>query len=98
MNKAGWQPLILFLGLAFGFSCNSNQQSKKFKQVRKEMTAKDILGNPDYLAISYGGYRDKTRDIQPTVEQLKEDMKILSAMNVRILRTYKPSMQKPQIS
>ena len=37
-------------------------------------TAADILGNPDYLAISYGGYRENTRDIQPTVEQIKEDI------------------------
>ncbi|MCC7466670.1 MAG: glycosyl hydrolase family 17, partial [Saprospiraceae bacterium] len=52
------------------------------------MTAKDILGNPDYLAISYGGYRGISREQQPTVQQLKEDMKILAAMNIRILRTY----------
>ena len=52
------------------------------------MTAKDILGNPEYLAISYGGYRKNSRDIQPTAEQLKEDMKILAAMRVRVLRTY----------
>ena len=38
--------------------------------------------------MSYGGYRGKTRDIQPTIEQLKEDMKILSAMGVGIVRTY----------
>jgi exo-beta-1,3-glucanase (GH17 family) len=51
-------------------------------------TAAEILGNPDYLAISYGGYRKNTRDIQPTVEQLREDMKILSAMGIKILRDY----------
>lgn len=53
-----------------------------------EKTAADILGDPDYLAISYGGYREITRDIQPTIPQLKEDMKILSAMGIRLLRTY----------
>ncbi len=52
------------------------------------MNAENILGNPDFLAISYGGYREKSREIQPTVEQLKEDMKILWAANIRILRTY----------
>lgn len=52
------------------------------------MTAADILGNPEYPAISFGGYRDTTREIQPTVEQLKEDMQILSAMGIRVLRTY----------
>ncbi|MEZ4827769.1 MAG: glycosyl hydrolase family 17 protein [Bacteroidia bacterium] len=52
-------------------------------------TASEILGNPDYLAIAYGGYRDPDHDIEPTVPQLKEDMKILHAMGVRFLRTYK---------
>ncbi len=52
------------------------------------MTAKDILGNSDYLAISYGGYRKNSRSIQPTVTQLKEDLLILHAMGIRLLRTY----------
>ena len=34
----------------------------------KAKTAKDILGNPDYLAMSYGGYRLKSREEQPTDE------------------------------
>lgn len=58
------------------------------------MTAADILGNPDYLAISYGGYRAKTRDVQPTIPQLKEDMKILAAMGVKILRTYNVQLKQ----
>ena len=36
--------------LIFCVSCNSKQAIKK-----KELTAEHILGNPDYLAISYGG-------------------------------------------
>lgn len=50
--------------------------------------AADILGNPEYKAISYGGYREITRDIQPTISQLREDMEILSAMGIKLLRTY----------
>ncbi len=77
--------------LIISISC-SNQSTKRetnqHQQTKKEVTAKDILGNPDYLAISYGGYRMKTRDIQPTIEELKEDMKILYAMNVKLIRTY----------
>ena len=53
-----------------------------------EITAKDILGNPEYRAISYSGYRGISRDIQPTIPELKEDMKILSAMGIKIVRTY----------
>lgn len=72
------------------FSCNTGQPSRgdSTPQTQKDLTAKDILANPDYLAISYGGYRSTSRDMQPTVAQLMEDLKILHAMNVRILRTY----------
>ncbi|CAL2064782.1 glycosyl hydrolase family 17 protein [Tenacibaculum sp. 190524A05c] len=80
--------LILLVSI-FMLSCAQKQNSTE-KQLpkKKRVTAKDILGNPDYLAISYGGYRKATRDIQPTVEELKEDMKILHAMGIRLLRTY----------
>ena len=72
---------LLIVSVAFFMGCSENQN-------KSEITAKDILGNPEYLAISYGGYREITRDIQPTIEELKDDMKILAAMNVKILRTY----------
>lgn len=52
------------------------------------ITAEEVLGNPEYRAISYGGYRDTSRSIQPTVAELKEDMLILHAMGIRIVRTY----------
>lgn len=51
-------------------------------------TAAEILGNPDYPAIAYGGFRDITRDSVPSVEQIKEDLKILHALGFRLLRTY----------
>jgi len=53
-----------------------------------EITAEKILGDSNYLAISYGGYRQKTRDIQPTLDEIKEDLKIMSAMGIKVLRTY----------
>jgi exo-beta-1,3-glucanase (GH17 family) len=58
-------------------------------QTESQISAKDILGNPKYLAMSYGGYRNADHDIEPTIEELKEDMKIMSAMGIKILRTYK---------
>ena len=51
----------------------------------------DIFGNSDYRAISYGGYRELTRDEAPSLEQVVEDMKILSAMGIKLLRTYNTS-------
>jgi exo-beta-1,3-glucanase (GH17 family) len=64
-----------------GFYTGSTQKNNK-------VTAKDILGNSNYLAICYGGYRENSRNIQPTVKQLKEDLLILSAMNIKVVRTY----------
>ena len=55
---------------------------------KTDITAADILGNPEYLAFSYGGYREKTREVVPTIEELKDDMKILSAMGIKLIRTY----------
>ncbi|SNZ01798.1 glycosyl hydrolase family 17 protein [Flagellimonas pacifica] len=79
--------------------CSSCKQEKKKQkenqsQIQQEVTAKDILGNPDYLAISYGGYREVTREIQPTIDELKEDMKILSAMGIKIVRTYNVQLKQ----
>ncbi len=74
------------LALLFFFSCTSVEQEQTV--AKEEVSASDILGKPEYLAISYGGYRTTSRDTQPTLAQLKEDMQILSAMDIRIIRTY----------
>ncbi|MEP0006971.1 MAG: glycosyl hydrolase family 17 [Balneola sp.] len=54
----------------------------------KDISAKEILGNPEYQAISYSGYRELSRDVVPTIEELKEDMLLLEAMGIKIVRTY----------
>ena len=84
------KTVAFLLALEGLFSCGNRPVKEDITPLptRKEMVARDILGNPDYLAISYGGYRENSRDVQPTVEQLKEDMKILAAMGIKILRTY----------
>ena len=77
-------------------ACGQSHQSSESDQANGP-TAAEILGNPDYPAISYGGYREETRDTVPTVAELKDDMKILAAMGVKVLRTYNAS-QYPQAS
>ena len=62
----------------------------------QDLSASELLGNPDYPAISYGGYRGVSRSEQPTLAQLKEDMRILHAMGIRFLRTY--NVQLPHAS
>jgi exo-beta-1,3-glucanase (GH17 family) len=66
-------------------SCHSKNV---FTKSTDKMTAEKLLGNPDYQAICYGGYRTNTRDVQPTLAQIKEDMMLLSAMDIKFIRTY----------
>jgi exo-beta-1,3-glucanase (GH17 family) len=82
MNKIIFISLLIILPL---FSCGQKYINSK-KTVA--ITAKEILGNSKYQAICYGGYRTKTRDIVPTISQIKEDLRILSALNIKVLRTY----------
>jgi hypothetical protein len=45
--------------------------------LERNKTAAQILGDSNYLAICYGGYRSNTRDLQPSVNQIKDDLKKL---------------------
>ncbi len=77
--------VILISIITLLFSCSRQLMNSKQSTA---ITAKDIIGNPNYQAICYGGFREKTRDIEPTIAQLKEDLQLLSAMNIKVLRTY----------
>ena len=84
--------VLLFLATLSIQSCGKVTKDK-VSEKKTELSAKEILGNPDYLAISYGGYRENSRDIQPTVDQIKEDLKIMKAMGVKVLRTYNTKLK-----
>lgn len=86
--------LLSLLATALLSTCGSAKKESTMEV--KTPNAAEILGNPDYRAISYGGYRVNSRDVQPTISQLKEDLLILSAMGVRVLRTY--NVQLPHAS
>ncbi|HHP7242786.1 MAG TPA: glycosyl hydrolase family 17 protein [Cyclobacteriaceae bacterium] len=86
--------IIISILLALITSCNQMEQ-KQTTNI-KQLTAEEILGNPAYPAISYGGFRKKTLEEAPTIEELKEDMEILYAMGIRIIRTYK-TQKTPQV-
>ena len=49
-----------------------------------------LLGNPNYPAMSYSGDRTikRTAENSPSLEDIREDLKILSAMGVKLIRTY----------
>lgn len=80
-----WRPkLILVLTFCFLLpSCNKVEHNTIMNK-----SAQEILGNSSYPAISYGGYRELTRDIEPTKDQIKEDILILHAAGYRVIRTY----------
>ena len=65
-------------------SCGMENEMK----TTNDRTAAELLGNPSFPAISYGGYRGLSRTEQPSMDELKKDMKILHAMGIRFLRTY----------
>ncbi len=78
---------ILFFSLMMLVSCVlPNYSTNK--------TAAQILGNPNFRAICYGGYRTNTRDVQPSIEQIKDDLKILSAAGFKMIRTYNTKLDE----
>ena len=89
MQKIGL-PYSLFVFLTiFLVSCGLSQEKKETeKTIGKPRTAAQILGDTNYLAICYGGYRTNSRDSQPTIAQIKDDLKILHATGIKLLRTY----------
>mmetsp|Transcript_23255 Transcript_23255/g.26944 ORF Transcript_23255/g.26944 Transcript_23255/m.26944 type:complete len:430 (-) Transcript_23255:172-1461(-) len=96
--KSSLKILVVIITFIIGSGCNSKKETKKEekKETKKVMTAEQILGNPDYLAISYGGYREKSREEnQPTIAELKEDIILMHAMGIRILRTYNVQPKLP---
>jgi len=73
--------VLIFISIAF-FAC------KRDTLTTSSITAKELLGNPEYQAISYGGYRMNSRDIQPSIADIKEDLEILSELGLKLIRTY----------
>lgn len=72
---------LVVLRLAMFLSVQATAQDRS-------LPAWEILGNPEYRAICYGGYRERTRDSVPSVAELTEDLKILSALGIKVVRTY----------
>ena len=84
MNKIIVKLIILIPIISLSIACSE----KSTNSLKSSLPASEILGNPEYTAISYGGYRLESRDQQPSIEDLQEDMLLLEAMGIKILRTY----------
>ncbi|MFZ4105732.1 glycosyl hydrolase family 17 protein [Flavobacterium sp.] len=86
--KLRYKHIILLVVLSFFYANKIGSQTNNRSPKIKIVNAKDILGNPNYLALCYGGYRTNSREVQPSIDQIKEDLKIMSAMNIKLIRTY----------
>ncbi|TAD86138.1 MAG: glycosyl hydrolase family 17 [Bacteroidetes bacterium] len=76
---------IIYLLVLVLVSCGT-YKSKRL--AADKITAEQLLGNVDYQAICYGGYRTATREVVPTVAEIKDDIRLLAAMNIKLVRTY----------
>jgi len=85
MSSHWFKYSVWALGLIMGiFACSDPKEMK----TPRDKHPQEILGNPNFQAISYGGYRGLSRDTQPSLDELKEDLLIMHAAGFRILRTY----------
>ena len=90
--------LILSLWVFWGMIGCSNAGSESNNQTKPSHcwlnyildNGQKLLGNNNYPAISYSGDRKNPRTLEnsPSLEDIKEDLKILNAMGVKLLRTY----------
>lgn len=87
MLKSSLKYYFLFVCLILLAACDSSN-------IKNNKSAAQILGDTNYLAICYGGYRSNTRDLQPSVNQIKDDLKIMSAMGIKVLRTYNTKLDE----
>ena len=89
--------LVLIFTLALGVgSCKEKKMNEN--PINNNKSAAEFLGHPEYRAISYGGYRTLSREDQPSLSQIKEDLKILSALGIKVIRTYNLQLdQAPNI-
>lgn len=90
--KARICPLLfIFMALLMGFIFESTAATKPNKP---PLSTFDLLGNKAYPAICYSGHRGDVRTIEqtPTVEQTKSDLRILSAMGIKWIRTYNTTL------
>ncbi|NDV61502.1 glycosyl hydrolase family 17 [Puniceicoccales bacterium CK1056] len=85
---------LLALACLFFGGCATSGRSD-----RAEVTAAQILGNPDYRAISFSAWRttERSDELASTVEELKEDLRLIHAMGIRIFRTYN-TQRYPQVA
>ncbi len=89
-------PVILLLTLlAFPAACSSDRAPSFDPGPDPLHETMKLLGNNAVQAIAYSGHRKTVRNVEntPTVEETKEDLRILAAMDIKLLRTYNTTIE-----
>ncbi|MBC8206955.1 MAG: glycosyl hydrolase family 17 [Kiritimatiellaeota bacterium] len=78
------------LGVCLSAACATPTAHSESGSQPKDIDGLKMLGDNNYQAISYSGHRKIARTVKntPSIEETKEDMLILSAMGIKVLRTY----------
>ena len=82
--------VVAGLGVCLCAACAAPGLHPESSNQPKDVDTMEMLGNNNYQAISYSGHRKTARSVEntPSIEETKEDMLILSAMGIKVLRTY----------
>jgi len=88
--------MLIILALLLG-ACSDRKPAEErqggLPDTREEMV-QVLLGSGDYAAIAYSGHRKVPRSVEntPTITETKEDLRILAAMGIKLLRTYNTTL------
>jgi len=89
VGKLRGQFRIILLALVFFVAgCEQSAPSATMSEKTQTPSAAELFDSGALRAIAYGGYRSATRAVVPSVNEIKEDLKILSGLGFKMIRTY----------
>ena len=93
INCAVKKPRVRLLGILLAMvllvaGCEGGSRVDTKREQPQTPSAAELFGGGQLQAIAYGGYRSATRAVVPTVEDIKEDLRILAGLGFKMIRTY----------